>query len=267
MQHGFQREHNAVLTRPLALQTPWRTTLTNAGVALVDYPLSEFEPLVVEGLAAQIAAAAAVLVISPSAAQAAGAALASARRVYVPGPGTEQAVKYQKYSGVVSGYAQHQQYFDAENMLQYVARDVAAHGLREGVLVLRGERSSESDALGDELAALGVPASFCTLYRNSRLPFGAARAARLRGLLAQPQVWVLAQTRAVDWLAEEISHLLTTDAQIGAVSSTGTRLSDHCCVAIHPRIGKAAQSAGFGRVICCAPDAAAVLDAVKSARE
>jgi uroporphyrinogen-III synthase len=187
--------------------------------------------------------------------------------VYVPGPGTEQAVRYQKYSGVVSGYAQHQQYFDAENMLQRVARDVATHRLRDGVLVLRGERSTESDALGDELAALGVPTSFCTLYRNPRLPFGAARAAHLRGLLAQPQVWLLAQTRAVAWLAEEVSQLLTTDAPVGAGSPTGAWLSDHCCVAIHPRIGQAARSAGFGRVICCEPDARAVLDAVKSARE
>ena len=55
---------SAVLTRPIALHTPWRGALEGAGIPLTDYPLSEFKQLDTSGLAAQIAAAAAVVVRS-----------------------------------------------------------------------------------------------------------------------------------------------------------------------------------------------------------
>ena len=247
---------SAVLTRPIALHTPWRGALEVAGIPLADYPLSEFKQLDTSGLAAQIAAAAAVVVISPSAAQAAGAALMVARRVYAPGPGTDAAIRYQGYSGFVNGYAQDTQYFDAENMLRHLQLDVTTHGLAQGVLVLRGElHAGAKDEVAAQLAALGVPAQVRALYRNQSLAFSAERAAQLERLLRQPQVWLLAQTRAVTWLAQEAAQLRTSP------------FAQQRCVAIHPRIAAAATAAGFARVISCTPDTEALLEAVKSVCE
>lgn len=245
----------AVLTRPLELQANWRSALELSGIVCASYPLTRIRALPLPAnFQSQLAAAALVIVVSPAAARMAGSALQAARQIAVPGPGTEQAVRQENYSGKIICSNHNALFFDAKSLLL----ELSQHVINGTVLVLRGQAPA-ADPLLEGLAELGLAAVALALYGTPRLALDltleSSRRLQLQALLAQRPSWLLAQSAAAAWLQEE------------ALAVTPLGLTGQRCVAIHPRIAQTATLAGFSSVILSGPALDQLASAVKSVRD
>ena len=244
-----------IVTRPLAQAGKWVEGLTAGGVEAVALPLLDIAPVAdpsaVLGAWARINALDFVMFVSANAVlhffalRPAGALWPRRLRAAANGPGTQAALND---AGLVPaqivapelGASQ----FDSEALWALIAQEP---WLGRQVLVVRGEHGR--DWLAHQWQEAGAQVAFVAAYRRLAPRWGPAQERLLAAALAEPNqhLWHFSSSQA-------IAHLLGHAAP-GAWAQSRA-------LATHPRIAQTAREAGFGQVLCVAPQMAAVLTQV-----
>lgn len=240
-----------IVTRPAAQAAEWGQRLQSLGVAAVPLPLIDIgpadDPAAVAAAWQRLPGCALAMFVSPNAVQhffqarPAAAPWPAATLAGSTGPGTSQALRA---AGVPEAQLAEPDAdagrFDSEALWARIGgRDWA--GRR--ALVVRGEEGR--DWLAERLRSAGAEVEFVAAYRRSAPRLDGERAALLAQALAQPSeyLWVFSSSEAVAHLRGLAPHANWTAARAAAS---------------HPRIVRAAQEAGFGRVDTITPQPEAV---------
>jgi uroporphyrinogen-III synthase len=254
-----------VLTRPLAARADGvgalGAKLQAAGLRCTDYPLSAIEPDT-----AALTRAASLLrppgesavapppadprkrrepmllvLASPAAIDGASALLDlldERDRVAVPGAAGAARLATLGCRAPVLAAAGGARPADAQALLDQLRALLAgaATSIPQRAMLLHGAGAG-ARALDAGMQALGLRVEALAVYRQRRLEPTPQRLARLAELACEPlRIWVLSQSPACAWLAEEW-RLAAGAAALGPA------------VAIHPRIVEQAQREGFGPVL------------------
>jgi uroporphyrinogen-III synthase len=257
-----------LVTRPVEQAAHWVAALQAEGIDAVALPLLEIappaDPAPVEAAWQAIAEYALLVFVSPNAAtrffacRPAGHAWPTTLQVASPGPGTSDTLRALGVPAVqlIEPAADAAQ-FDSESLWQQLGRHPWS-GRR--VLIVRGEGGREW--LAGQLEAAGADVGFVAAYRRGPPQFDAAGCAALRHALDEPgaHFWLLSSSESID-------HLPSLAAVEGAASDAAAfelALQRSTAVATHPRIAERALAAGFGRVLPCRPELAAVVACIQS---
>ncbi len=252
-----------LVTRPAAQAGAWVEAFRQAGLRAEALPLIAIEaPADVAPLQQAWAALPRVrfvMFVSANAvagffaARPPGAGWPAGLRAGATGPGTATALLAAGVRHIVAPAAEARQ-FDAEALWQQLA---AEDWRNAAVWVVRGEDGR--DWLAQRWRDAGAAVHFAAAYRRAAPRLDAVLRERLQRALQQP--------RAHRWLFSSSQAL----AQLQALAPQAT-WAEATALATHPRIARALQLAGFGRVLLSRgtlPDltvAARGLDAAEQAR-
>jgi uroporphyrinogen-III synthase len=259
-----------IVTRPLADARQWVYDFQAAGQDAVALPLMEITgppvPQAVEEAWAGLAVFNAVMFVSGNAVlhffkqKPPQCAVFSAQeaikiRAYAPGPGTAEALLH---AGVAREWidvpAPDAAQFDSEALWEIVQSQVMP-GFR--LLVVRGataqaqgQRSGVGrDWFAQQVQAAGGTVDFVVAYQRALPAWTPDELALAHSALADGALWLLTSSEAV-------THL--------SILCTGHSFQHARAVATHPRIARAARSAGFGMVVESAPSFTALLSSIES---
>jgi uroporphyrinogen-III synthase len=247
-----------IVTRPAAQAAAWVADLRRDGFDAVAMPLiaiaAPADPAPVQQAWHRLADHALVFFVSANAVlhffalRPAGASWPAGTRAAAPGPGTAAALRAQGLpaAAVVEPAAQAPA-FDSESLWAGLHNEPWAG---RSVLVVRGENGR--DWLAEQLRAAGATVLFVAAYARAAPQPDCAGQSLLAGARAAPgrHLWLLSSSEAVQ-------HLV---ALWGGAVPAGAR-----ALASHPRIAQTARDAGFAQVLACAPDPAAVRQAIRGA--
>ncbi len=244
-----------IQTRPGAQGETLRRELAAQGVAVLDFPLLHIGPpadrAALQSALARLEQFTLAVPVSPTAVQATFAALPGSWPAHcaigVVGAGSERAVRHalQRANGAApwphliapppaaAGAGES----DALALWRVLQRRIpAAEWPRQRVLLLRGD--SGRDDLLLQLQAARATVEVVEAYSRQPPPWNTDTAQALRQMLAARGWWLLTSATA-------IAHLQDMLPRIGLGADALARQS---ALAIHPRIARAAEAAGFGRV-------------------
>ena len=256
-----------LVTRPQAQAATWVQRLRERGIDAHALPLIGIAPAA-DAAAVQSAWHALpgyrlAMFVSPNAAEQFlavrphGQAWPAGVRAASPGPGTSEALLH---GGVpaeaVAAPPADAPQFDSEALWQVLEHE-DWHGAR--VLVVRGgdgAAGSGREWLADTLRGRGAQVDFVAAYSRTAPAWDAAADALLRRAVLSPgeHLWLFSSSEAIGHLLARLAEL-----QLGLPGSAWS------ACATHARIAQAAQAAGFGRVLSCAPPFDDVLACVASA--
>lgn len=243
-----------IQTRPGAQGETLRRELAAQGIAVLDFPLLHIAPpadrAALQSALARLEQFTLAVPVSPTAVQATFAALPGSWPAHcaigVVGAGSERAVRHalQRTNGaapwpqlIVPSAAHGAGESDAQALWAVLQQRLAAADWpRQRVLLLRGE--SGRDELRMQLQAAGATVEVVEAYRRQPPPWNTDTAQALRQMLAAHGWWLLTSATAIAYLQDMLPRIgLGTDA-----------LAQQSAIAIHPRIARAAEAAGFGQV-------------------
>ncbi|MBT9488342.1 MAG: uroporphyrinogen-III synthase [Rubrivivax sp.] len=247
-----------IVTRPAAQAAAWVADLRRDGFDAVALPLIEITPPAdlrpVQQAWHTLARHRLLFFVSANAVlhffaqRPPGAVWPASTRAAAPGPGTAAALRAEGLPpAAVLEPADDAASFDSESLW---ARLQAEPWAGCSVLVVRGENGR--DWLAEQLRAAGAEVHFLAAYTRGAPQPAPAGQALLAAAQADParHLWLLSSSEAVQ-------HL---QALWGGAVPPGAR-----ALASHPRIAQTARAAGFTEVQLCAPDPAAVRQALRLA--
>jgi len=233
-----------VITRPRQQAEPLARAVAALGREPVLLPLLEISPLADDAhlrrVLGDLASYALVAFVSPNAIDAAFAhieAWPAGVDIAVVGEGSRAALAKHGIGGEVRIHCPKDPAFsDSEHLLQ--ALDLAQLAGRR-VLVVRGEGGRE--LLPDALRQAGATVETVASYRRAVPEASPELAARLRGLLAGPNDWIITSSEALRGLVSLVDGL--------ASSALTTQLRQQRLIVPHARIHETALALGFGRLV------------------
>ncbi|CAH0259264.1 Uroporphyrinogen-III synthase [Massilia sp. Bi118] len=233
-----------VITRPRQQAEPLARAVAALGRETVLLPLLEISPLADDAhlrrVLGDLASYALVAFVSPNAIDAAFAhidAWPGGVDIAVVGEGSRAALaKHGVKSEVRIHCPKDPAFSDSEHLLQ--ALDLALLAGRR-VLVVRGEGGRE--LLPDALRRAGATVETVASYRRAVPAPSPDLAARLRGLLAGPNDWIITSSEALRGLVSLVDGL--------ASSELTTQLRQQRLIVPHARIHETALALGFGRLV------------------
>jgi uroporphyrinogen-III synthase len=249
-----------VITRPLAQAEPLARSVAALGREVVILPLLEIYPLPDQSELAEALSGlsdyALVAFVSPNAIDAAFAHLsgwAQGVALAVLGEGSRAALARH---GVTDQNArilcpQDPARSDSENLLASI--DLGALAGRR-VLIVRGESGRELMAEG--FRAAGAEVRTVAAYRRSVPPLSAELGTTLRGLLAQPNDWIITSSEA-------LRGLVALAKQAEPVDGVAKMIQQHLIVP-HARIAETARALGLSRMTLTGSGDARLLAALQS---
>jgi uroporphyrinogen-III synthase len=235
-----------VITRPRQQAEPLARAVAALGRAPVLLPLLEISPLPEEGqgelrrVLRDLAAFALVAFVSPNAIEAAFAHIdrwPEGVDIAVVGEGSRAALAKH---GVCDGRVRihcpaDPAHSDSEHLLQVL--DLARLAGRR-VLVVRGEGGRE--LMPDALRGAGAAVETVAAYRRAVPSLTPDLAARLGGLLAAPNDWIITSSEALRGLVSLVDRLAPPDRQ--------SQLRQQHLIVPHARIHETACALGFTRL-------------------
>jgi uroporphyrinogen-III synthase len=237
-----------VITRPRQQAEPLARAVAALGRTPVLLPLLEISPLQDDGelrtVLAGLASYALVAFVSPNAIEAAFARIAhwpEGVDIAVVGEGSRATLA--KF-GVVEGKVrihcpQDPARSDSEHLLQVL--DLAQLAGRR-VLVVRGEGGRE--LMPDALRGAGAAVETVAAYRRAVPALTPELATRLRGLLAEPNDWIITSSEALRGLVSLVDQL-GADAE---PEELHRQLRQQRLIVPHARILETARGLGFTRL-------------------
>lgn len=236
-----------VITRPRQQAAPLARAVAALGREAVLLPLLEISPLPDAGqdalrrVLADLASYALVAFVSPNAIDAAFAQIAhwpAGVDIAVVGEGSRAALaKHGVDAGSVRIHCpKDPAHSDSEHLLQ--ALDTAGLTGRR-VLVVRGEGGRE--LLPEALRGAGATVETVAAYRRAVPALTPELAARLGGLLAGPNDWIITSSEALRGLVALVERLASNDLP--------SRLRQQRLFVPHPRILDTARALGFERLV------------------
>jgi uroporphyrinogen-III synthase len=235
-----------VITRPRQQAEPLARAVAALGRTPVLLPLLEISPLQDDGelrtVLAGLASYALVAFVSPNAIEAAFAHIArwpEGVDIAVVGEGSRAALAKH---GVVEGSVrihcpQDPAHSDSEHLLRVL--DLAQLAGRR-VLVVRGEGGRE--LMPDALRGAGAAVETVAAYRRAVPALSPELAARLRGLLAEPNDWIITSSEALRGLVFLVDQLGELHQQLQQ------QLRQQRLIVPHARILETARELGFTRL-------------------
>lgn len=252
-----------IVTRPVDQADAWASGLRQHGVSARAVPLigidEAADPAAVDAAWAGLARYALLVFVSPNAAarffarRPAGHVWPDDVRLASPGPGTSEVLRA---LGVPAAQliepAADAAQFDSEALWVQLGR-LGWQGTR--VLIVRGEGGR--GWLADQLQAAGAEVDFLSAYQRGPADLSPADREALQQALAAPaaHLWLFSSSEAVD-------HLL--GAGLKAAAPLRQALQKSSAITTHSRIGERARAAGFGTVLACRPEMAAVVACIQS---
>lgn len=260
-----------IVTRPERDALAWVRGLQQAGLQPVALPLIEVcpvdDPVNVRAAWRHLPALDAVMFVSgnavehffafqPSESVAFTARSATKTRAFVTGPGSRAALLRAGVEAVCidapeDGTGQ----FDSEALWARVAHRVQP-GFR--VLIVRGtvdaragigDSGSGRDWFAEQVMRSGGQVEFVVAYQRRSPRLSADQLAMARSAASDGAIWLFSSSEAIANLRDTVSGVSWAQAR---------------CVVTHPRIARAAQSAGFGVVCESRPLLAAVVASIES---
>jgi uroporphyrinogen-III synthase len=235
-----------VITRPRQQAEPLARAVAALGRTPVLLPLLEISPLQDDGelrtVLAGLASYALVAFVSPNAIEAAFAHIArwpEGVDIAVVGEGSRAALAKH---GVVEGSVrihcpQDPAHSDSEHLLRVL--DLAQLAGRR-VLVVRGEGGRE--LMPDALRGAGAAVETVAAYRRAVPALSPELATRLRGLLAEPNDWIITSSEALRGLVFLVDQLGELHQQLQQ------QLRQQRLIVPHARILETARGLGFTRL-------------------
>lgn len=252
-----------LVTRPADQAQGWAAALQAQGIEALPLPLIGIAPAVdtaaLDRAWQRLSHWSLLVFVSPNAAtqffarRPAGLAWPEQVTVASPGPGTSAQLRTLGVPGSqliepASTAAQ----FDSEALWAQLQAHAWAG---QAVLIVRGDGGRAW--LGERLAEAGATVDFLAAYRRGGPLLDAAQRRWLDEALAAPQrhLWLLSSSEALDHLPA-LAHC--------DPAALVLRLASAASLATHPRIAERAQAAGFGTVLSCRPELAAVVACIQS---
>lgn len=263
-----------IITRPAAEARRWALDLAASGIQCSAWPLIDIAPAPWQGPLAQAHAAlgqgayhAAMFVsgqavqhfLRPQTSDEKGQTLlvqqtfsAIETRAWAPGPGTRNALLQVGWPAArIDTPAPDAAQLDSESLWPQIAPQLHP-GLR--VLLVRGAGAdglpAGRDWLRQQLLAAGVQVDQVAAYRRLPPQWDAARQRQAQDAAQDGSLWLFSSSEAIANLRQ---------------CAPGIHWGQARALTTHPRIARAAQTAGFGQVQCCQPQLPAVLAFIESA--
>jgi uroporphyrinogen-III synthase len=244
-----------VITRPRQQAEPLARAVAALGRTPVLLPLLEISPLPddsgLRAVLAELASYALVAFVSPNAIEAAFARIGrwpEGVDIAVVGEGSRAALaKHGVREGSVRIHCpKDPAHSDSEHLLQ--ALDLAQLAGRR-VLVVRGEGGRE--LLPDALRGAGAAVETVAAYRRAVPALGPELATRLRGLLLEPNDWIITSSEALRGLVslvDQLGGLHQQLQQLQQLRQLQQQLRQQRLIVPHARILDTARGLGFTRL-------------------
>jgi uroporphyrinogen-III synthase len=237
-----------VITRPRQQAEPLARAVAALGREPVLLPLLEISPLAddaeLRGVLAGLASYALVAFVSPNAIDAAFACIDAWPKgvdIAVVGEGSRAALARHGVGEHVRIHCpKDPAHSDSEHLLQ--ALDLRQLTGRR-VLVVRGEGGRE--LLPDALRAAGATVETVASYRRAVPGLSPELAARLSGLLARPNDWIITSSEALRGLVSLVERLEAAESGLPLQN----QLRQQRLIVPHARIHETARALGFGRLV------------------
>ena len=263
-----------IVTRAAEAAGPWVGALQQTGLAATALPLIEIAPVTSAPLQDALQQARehwdeyrAVMYVSGNAvihffdenstfALAGKAQTAITTRAWAPGPNTVRALLACGLApDRVDGPAPNAAHLDSEALWDQVAAQIRPG---DRVLIVRGSDAPAAPEghgrhwLAERIVAAGAAVQFVAAYERRAPRWSAEQETLARSAATDGSLWLFASSQAVRHLRQWLPDQDWRQAR---------------ALATHPRIAKAAQAAGFGRVDTCLPTLASVLASIESLHE
>lgn len=236
-----------VITRPLAQAKPLAERVAALGRTVEILPLLDIAPLAdqtpLQQVLARLDQYSMVAFVSPNAVDAAFAHIRqwpAGVLAAVVGEGSRAALAAHGVSQIIS--PADSAHSDSEHLLQTL--DLAALNGKP-VLIIRGESGRE--LMADGLRAAGALVDVVPAYRRSVPELTPQLAARLTGLLAQQNDWIITSSEALRGLCNLLAKVDLQQADAIQHNSVVAMQQQHLIVP-HARIAETANNLGFSKL-------------------